>query len=174
MPVMAFILGVLCPAGPVLAQEVAVGSATARVLANIMVTASSPLDFGDIFQGVPKRVANNEAEAAVFSITGQAGAGVSIYLQLPEYLSLSDGSDRMVISFGPTDISVDTTGAGNPAGMNSSRGWQNTNPYNLPAAAVIGSSGTDIYLGGSVIPSVNQRAGNYSADIIITAAYDGT
>jgi hypothetical protein len=158
----------------VVGQEVAIGSATARVLANIIVTAVNPLDFGDIFQGVPKRVANNEGGAAIFSITGQAGAGVSLYMQLPEYLSLSDGSDRMVIIFGATDASIDTTGAANPEGMNGSLGWQNVNPNNLPSAAVIGTSGTNIYLGGSVRPSTNQRAGNYSGDIVITAAYDGT
>lgn len=155
------------------AQDVAVGSATARVLANITVTALSPLDFGDIFQGVPKSVENNDAEAAVFSITGQAGAGITIYLQLPEYLSLSDGSDRLTIVFGATDVSVDTTGAANPAGMAGTDGWQNVNPHNLPAA-VIGSVATDIYLGGSVNPSINQKAGNYNGDIVITAAYDGT
>lgn len=155
------------------AQDVAIGSATARVLANITVTSLSPLDFGDIFQGVPKSVENNEAEAAIFTITGQAGAGITIYLQLPEYLSLSDGSDRLNIVFGSNDVSVDTTGAANPAGMVGANGWQNVNPYNLPAA-VVGSVGTDIYLGGSVNPSINQKAGSYSGDIIITAAYDGT
>lgn len=155
------------------AQDVAVGSATARVLANITVTALNPLDFGDIFQGVPKSVDNNEAEAAIFSITGQAGAGITIYLQLPEYLSLSDGSDRLTIVFGATDVSIDTTGAANPAGMIGANGWQNVNPHNVPAA-VIGSVATDIYLGGSVNPSINQKAGNYNGDIIITAAYDGT
>jgi hypothetical protein len=155
------------------AQDVAVGSATARVLANITVTALSPLDFGDIFQGVPKAVGNNEAEAAIFSVTGQAGAGITIYLQLPEYLSLSDGSDRLIAVFGSNDVSVGTIGAANPAGMVGASGWQNVNPYNIPAA-VVGSVATDIYLGGSVNPSINQKAGNYSGDIIITAAYDGT
>jgi hypothetical protein len=155
------------------AQDVAVGSATARVLANITVTAVSPLDLGDIFQGVPKSLASNDPNAAIFSIIGQAGAGISIYLQLPEYLSLSDGSDRLAIVFKSTDASVDTTGASNPAGMNGASGWQNVNPHNLPAA-VVGSSGTDIYLGGSVNPSINQKAGNYDGDIVITASYDGT
>jgi hypothetical protein len=155
------------------AQDVAVGSATARVLANITVTALSPLDFGDIFQGVPKSVENNDAEAAIFSIAGQAGAGITIYLQLPEYLSLSDGSDRLPIVFGGTDASIDTTGAANPSGMAAADGWQNVNPYNLPAA-VVGSVATDVYLGGTVNPSINQKAGNYSGDIVITAAYDGT
>jgi hypothetical protein len=156
------------------AQEVAVGSATARVLANITVTATAPLDFGDIFQGVPASVANNNANAANFSIVGESGAGISIFMQLPEYVSLSDGSDRMQIIFGPSDVSVDTSGAGDPAGMNGNLGWQNANPYNLPAAAIIGSSGTNVYLGGKVTPSVNQKAGNYSGDIVVTVSYNGS
>jgi hypothetical protein len=156
------------------AQEVAVGSATARVLANITVTSTAPLDFGDIFQGVPAVVANNNASAAIFSIIGESGAGITIFMQLPEYVSLSDGSDRMQIIFGSTDASVDTTGTGNPAGMNGSLGWQNTNPYNLPAATVIGSSGTSIYLGGKVAPSANQKAGSYSGDIVVTVSYNGS
>jgi hypothetical protein len=155
------------------AQEVAVGTATARVLANITVTATAPLDFGDIFQGVPASVANNSANAAIFSIIGESGAGIAIFVQLPEYVSLSDGSDRMQIVFGSIDASIDTTGTGNPAGMDGSRGWQNVNPYDLPAAAVVGSSGTNIYLGGKVTPSVNQKAGNYGGDIIITVGYNG-
>jgi hypothetical protein len=156
------------------AQEVAVGSATARVLANITVTSTAPLDFGDIFQGIPATVANNSADAGIFTIIGESGAGISIFIQLPEYVSLSDGSDRMTVIFDDTDASVDTTGAADPTGMSGNDGWQNINPYNIPAATVIGSSGTNIYLGGKVSPSVNQKAGNYSGDIVVTVSYNGS
>ncbi|MEE9554552.1 MAG: DUF4402 domain-containing protein [candidate division Zixibacteria bacterium] len=154
-------------------QDVAVGSATATVVTTISVTASSPLALGDVMQGVPSSVANNSGSAAIFEITGQGGSGADLYLQLPEYLALSDGSDRMTITFSSTDASVDTTGAADPTTMNASKGWQNTNPYNLPAAAVIGAAGTDVYLGGKVIPSPNQKAGSYSGDIVLTVAYNG-
>jgi hypothetical protein len=156
------------------AQEVAVGSATARVLANITVTSTAPLDFGDIFQGIPAAVANNGADAGIFTVIGESGAGISIFIQLPEYVSLSDGSDRMQVIFGDSDASVDTTGAADPTGMGGNMGWQNINPYNIPAATVIGSSGTNIYLGGKVSPSVNQKAGNYSGDIVVTVSYNGS
>ena len=155
-------------------QDVAIGQATATVLAAITVTAPGDLAFGDVMQGVPDTVANNDAEAGIFLITGQAGAGIAIYMQLPEYLSLSDGSGRLSISFSSTDASVDTTGAGDPTSMAAGKGWQNTNPHNLPAAAVVGSSGTNIYLGGKVAPSVNQKAGNYNGEIILTVAYNGS
>lgn len=168
------VLAVLSLPCVVAGQDVAVGSATATVVTTISVTASSPLALGDIMQGVPSSVANNNASAAIFEITGQGGSGVDLYLQLPEYLALSDGSDRMTITFSSTDASVDTTGAGDPTTMNASNGWQNTNPYNLPAAAVIGAAGTDVYLGGKVIPSPNQKAGSYSGDIVLTVAYNGS
>lgn len=168
------VLGVLLLPCVAAGQDVAVGSATATVVTTISVTASSPLAFGDVMQGVPSSVANNNSSAAIFEITGQGGSGADLYLQLPEYLTLSDGSDRITITFNSTDASVDTTGAGDPATMDASKGWQNTNPYNLPAAAVIGAAGTDVYLGGKVIPSPNQKAGSYSGDIVLTVAYNGS
>jgi hypothetical protein len=154
-------------------QDAAVGQAQATVLAVLQVTAASPLEFGEVMQGVRKSIANSNDSAAIFEISGEAGAGIEAYLQLPEYMSLSDNSDRMRISFGATDCSIDTTGAGSPSGMAAGDGWQNENPYNLPSAIVIGGSGTDFYLGGTVWPSVGQKAGSYSADIIITVAYNG-
>ena len=169
----AAVLSVLSLSHVVAAQDVAVGSATATVVTTISVTASSPLAFGDVLQGVPSSVANNTVSSAIFEITGQGGSGADLYLQLPEYLALSDGSSRMTITFSSTDVSVDTTGAADPTTMNAGKGWQNTNPYNLPAAAVIGAAGTDVYLGGRVIPSPNQKAGSYSGDIVLTVSYNG-
>ena len=144
------------------------------MLANITVTSTAPLDFGDIFQGVPATIANNNAGAAIFSIIGESAAGITIFMQLPEYVSLSDGSDRMPVVFDDTAASVDTTGAGDPTGMNGNVGWQNINPYNIPAATIIGSTGTNIYLGGKVSPSVNQKAGTYNGDIVVTVSYNGS
>lgn len=155
-------------------QEVTIGTATATVLAALTVTSSAAIAFGDVFQGVPKTVANNDAEAGIFKIVGQKDSPVTVYFQLPEYLSLSDGSDRMIISFSATDCSVDTTGADAPTTMAGSKGWQDTDPRNLPAATTVGTSGTNLYLGGQVIPSIFQRAGSYSGDIILTVSYNGT
>jgi len=80
-------------------QEVAIGTATATVLAAVTVAATSALAYGDVFQGVPKAVANNAAAAGIFTISGEADAGATLYFQLPDYLVLSDGSVRMGISF---------------------------------------------------------------------------
>lgn len=156
------------------AQEVAIGTATATVLAAVTVTATSALAFGDVLQGVPSTVANNSASAAIFTISGQADAGITLYFQLPEYLSLSDNSDRLQIRFSATDCSIDTTGANSPTTMLSTKGWQNTDPRGMPGSVTIGSLGTSVYLGGKVTPSLYQRAGSYSGDIILTVSYNGT
>ena len=130
--------------------------------------------FGNVYQGVSTTIANNNASAGIFDITGAASAGVSIFLALPDYLALSDGSDRMVVSFSSTDASVDSLGGSDPTTMAGGSGWQNVNPHNLPAAAVIGSGGTtNIYLGGKALPAIDQTAGTYTGDIILTVAYTG-
>ena len=155
-------------------QDSAVGSATTIGVQTINISSPQALDFGDILQGIPKSIANNNASAGIFEISGQNQAGVSMHLQLPEYLSLSGSGTRMPAMFSATDASVDTTGAGNPAGMDASKGWQNTDPRNLPAAAIIGSNGTDIYLGGKVVASPNQKPGTYTGSIILSVYYSGS
>jgi hypothetical protein len=158
------------------AQDVANALATATVQTAITVTASQPLDLGNVFQGIPKSIGNNmDDSSAIFIITGQAGAGINIQFSLPEYLSLPDGSDRMSIVFRSTDAAVDTSNTATPSTMAASAGWVNQNPYLLPSAAVIGSPGsnTKIYLGGRVVPSGNQKAGVYSGDIVLSVFYNG-
>jgi len=167
------ILILLTTISTVFAQEVAVGTATATVLTALTVTSSSSIVFGNVYQGVAKTVDNTDAEAGIFKVTGQVDAGVSLYFQLPEYLALSDGSSRMTISFNSTDCSVDTTGADSPTTMIGTKGWLDNDPRNLPSAAQIGSSGTSIYLGSKVTPSIYQAAGSYSGDIILTVSYNG-
>lgn len=166
-----------CVAGvsTVRAQDVAVGAATATVLTVLTVSADATLAFGNVYQGVPTTIANNNSSAAIFTIAGAAQSGILIYFQLPEYLSLSDNSDRMTVVFGATDCSVDSTAVGDPTQMNASRGWQNVNPHAIPSGTAVGGGGqTNIYLGGKVYPSAGQKAGSYSADIILTVAYEGT
>ncbi len=172
--ILLVVLLLLAVAPPTEAQEVAIGTATATVLSAVTVTATAALAFGNVYQGVTASIANNNASAAIFTISGQANAGVTLYFQLPEYLTLTTGGDRMNISFSATDASIDTTGANNPATMAGTKGWQDTDPRGLPSTATIGSAGTSVYLGGKVYPSAFQQAGSYSADIILTVSYNGT
>ena len=155
------------------AQDVANGQATATVQAALVVTATQALQFGNVYQGVATSIANSNASAGIFTVTGQGGAGVSIYMQLPDYLSTATGDDRMVVSFSATDASVDSTANAYPTSFGA--GWQNVDPHNYPAATVVGTLGQSaIFLGGSVFPSVDQAAGAYTADIVLTVAYNGS
>jgi len=152
-------------------QDVANGTATATILAALQVTGGT-LAFGNVYQGVAKTIANNNASAGVFTITGEGLAVVSLYMQLPDYLQ-GPTNDRMVVAFSTTDASVDSTGNVAPATFGV--GWANINPHAFPAGTAIGGLGTTaIFLGGKVIPSVNQTAGSYTADIVLTVAYSGS
>ncbi len=158
------------------AQEVANGLAIANVLTGLSVVATQDLDFGDVLQGVAKSVPNNDAASTgIFTITGEPGAGISVYLALPAYLATATGDDRLNIVFGATDCSIDSTGNSDPSTFGD--GWQDINPYALPSNLTIGSavpSQTAIFLGGTVVPSVDQTSGPYSAEIIVTVAYNGS
>ncbi|MBU0984818.1 MAG: hypothetical protein KKA42_13165 [candidate division Zixibacteria bacterium] len=160
------------------AQDVANGQASATVLAILAVAATTGLDFGNVYQGVPVTAAKDNSTtgtaAGVFTITGAASADIAVYMQMPEYLATTSGDDRMVISFNSTDAAFDTTGNVDPAAF--ATGVADVDPYNWGAAATnVGSTGTSaIFLGGAVLPSVNQTAGAYSGDIIVTVSYIGT
>lgn len=167
------LVALLFTAAPTMAQDVAVGSATATVQAVLQVTATSALAFGTVYQGIPKSVANNTASAGVFTVGGQGGAGIAVYMQLPDYLSTATGDDRMVVAFSTTDASVDSTANVDPTAFGA--GWQNIDPHNFPSATVIGTLGQSaIFVGGKVIPTVDQAAGAYTADIVLTVAYNGS
>jgi hypothetical protein len=160
------------------AQDVATGSATATLVVALTVTADQALAFGDVYQGVAKSVAKTSAtEAGIFTVTGEPDANIAIYMQLPDYLATDavsgNGDDRMVIGFSSTDCNIDTTGAAAPAAFVAANGWIDQDPHNVTNAATVGSVGTNIYLGGRVTPSVDQKAGSYEADIILTVAYTG-
>jgi hypothetical protein len=154
------------------AQDVARNAAQGTVVPLIVVTAVQPLDFGTLFQGVPKTILRTNVDScAIFAITGQHGAGINLQLILPEYIALANGHDRMPIVFRIQDAAVDTNAA-TPATVGAGDGWINQNPYFLPAAATIGAVNTRIYLGGKVNPSTNQAAGAYSNDIVLMVAYN--
>ncbi|MBI5267866.1 MAG: hypothetical protein HY851_11605 [candidate division Zixibacteria bacterium] len=164
----------IVPLSSAQSQDVAVGQATATVLAVLSVTATQSLDFGNVYQGVAKtQDETSDANSGKFAITGQASANISCFFQLPEYVALANGSDRMVITFSTTDATFAPAAGATPSapGVGATA---NTNPRNLTGTALGAAGGAQIFLGGKVIPSVNQAAGAYSADIVLTVAYSGT
>jgi len=159
------------------AQAVATGQAIATILASLTVTATHDLDFGSVLQGVEK-VADKTviAEAGVFQVAGAGGFEISMHLQLPTYLwnSTAGSEDRLLVSFSSTDADIDTTAAGTPA-VHGAGAVVDLNPNNLPDTSLGGADNIlQLYLGGKVYPAVDQRAGNYLADIVLTVAYTGT
>lgn len=161
-------------AGPALAQDVANGQATANVLAGLTVVATQDLQFGDILQGVAKSVGyNDDLNSGIFTITGNTGSGISVYVTLPDYIALTDGSDRMTISFNTTDAAVDQNGA-TPSTVTALDGFIDQDPHNLPNGIVVGIPDTRIYLGGRVTPTIDQAPGAYYGDIVCNVAYNGT
>lgn len=174
-----FVLVLLFFASSGFGQDVATGQATGNVLTGLQVVATQDLQFGDLLQGVAKAIGwNEDANSGIFTIIGNRGSGISIYLTLPTYIALTDGSDRMPISFGLSDLAVDTAGA-TPSTMVLADGFVDEDPHNIPAAIQVGSGGvgnneTRVYLGGRVMPAVDQAAGAYYGEIICEVAYNGT
>lgn len=157
------------------AEAVVVGTATATVLAALTVTADQALIFGvDVLQGVPRTVANNiDASSGIFRISGNGGSDVWASLTLPAYMSHTTSSqDRMDIYFSDTDGSWDLTDGG--AVMPSAVTSTDYNPWTSTSQTLSVGGDMAIFLGGTIRPKVNQVAGAYTADIILTVAYIGT
>jgi hypothetical protein len=117
-------------------------------------TAVSPLRFGNIYPGIPKKITKSDAGgAAEFHISGVAGDEVSIDFTLPTYMN--SGPYHMQLVFGETDCAMDTL-----------------DPWH-PVTYRLGSGGITIWLGGMVVPSLAQRQGDYSATIVLTVIPTG-
>ena len=131
------------------------------------ITVNNNLNFGAIFPGVPKTVSKNTAgEAAEFYIAGTAGAEVSLDFALPPYMYTT--GDNMQLIFTSTDCAVDSSA--NPDQANPLQ--NNLNPRHSIMAR-IGSNGLTVWLGGQVVPEMNQKPGGYSASIVLTVSYTG-
>jgi hypothetical protein len=161
---------------PVTAQDVANGSATATVQAVLQVTSVQALNFGTVYQGVPKTVGvDDDANTGILQVTGQEGAQVAMYLEMPEYMATATGDDRMNIAFGATDVTVAYEAAATPSAPGAAP-TVGEDPHNL-GNYTLGAPAPDnlakLFLGGTVYPSVDQAAGAYTADVILTAAYTG-
>ena len=131
------------------------------------VTSNNDLIFGALFPGIPKSITKYTAGAAAeFLVSGTTGSEVSIDFTLPTYMN--SGGFNMQMVFLETDCSLETRP--NPDQSNPQR--DNLNPWQTIIDR-LGSQGITVWLGGMVIPKLNQLPGNYSATIVITVAYTG-
>jgi hypothetical protein len=127
--------------------------ALAEVLSPIDVTAGLDLDFGQVLPGVPTQVL--PVDGGTFTVSGAVDQDVIVDFDLPA--TLADGALTMPVSFD----------AGYGAGAPDTGLDPNSNAtVNLGA-----TGGWDVFLGGTVLPSVAQAAGNYSGTVTLTVAY---
>ncbi len=170
--------GILCFAGSsVRSQDVANGLAIANVLATLTVTATQPLDFGNVFQGVAKtQDETSDALSGIFTIAGEPNAALAILFTLPDYIALASGADRMTISFSGSDCTFSVLAAAAPSTPSApgAGALLDQNPRNLLGTTVGAGGVSQLFLGGRVTPSVNQSAGAYTGDVLCTVAYTGS
>src|SRR2546422_778013 len=138
-------------AAAVQAQNNATINVTAAVQQPIVVTAANPLDFGQVFPGVPKGVALGSASAGRFTVTGQGSAGVSLSFVVPANLTF--GVNNLPVTFASS-----FNGKNDPAGsgIGSFAG--------ATAATLRGTRHLFGFLGGAVTPSGRQTAGRDRGD----------
>ena len=99
-------------------------------------------------------------------ITGTAGSEVTVDFTLPTFMNQSGWNMQLI--FTETDCAMDssaTTDQSNPP-VDNLDPWH-TITYNL------GLNGLTLWLGGTVVPGLNQKQGDYTASIVLTVAYTG-
>ncbi|UCD17119.1 MAG: hypothetical protein JSV44_11810 [Candidatus Zixiibacteriota bacterium] len=130
-------------------------------------TVNNDLVFGDVFPGIPKMITKyTPGAAAEFYVSGTAGAEVTIDFTLPTYMDAS--GYNMQLLFREDDCAMDSSAT--PDQTNP--GHDNLDPWHTITYR-LGSSGLTIWLGGMVVPRLNQKDGDYTAAIVLTIAYTG-
>lgn len=143
----------------------AIGPFVTPTAAEAQVTVQKHLVFtpSPLITGTSTTILPNSANAAVFRIRGILGIGGSFSFTLPSTLKHTDNSTTMPITFSATSAMYRF---GNPT-----PGGTTFNP-------AVGVSGlyivvlTDIYIfvGATLNPPLNQKAGSYSGTIVFTSS----
>lgn len=141
------------------------GTATATVLAPMVIVATTPLDFQQVFPGIAKSVAHTNASAGLFSMVGAPAKEVSMTFTLPT--NLTSGGNNLPVSFSSTDGAKDAL-VTNQATATA------FNPNTPGSLANFGAAGTlFVWIGGTVTPTVTQSAGVYTGSIVLAGIYTG-
>lgn len=157
----AALLGALLVAGSLQAQS-ATSQVTATVGTALTVSALAPLQFGTVFRGISKTIANNAAESGRAMITGVGTSQIRITFTFPA--NLVNGASTMPIN----QFSIRINGANDITG-----GQQ----FNLVTGqALIGpltAGSVFMWFGARVQPGGAQALGAYTGNIVVAAAYTG-
>jgi len=136
-------------------------TATASVQSPIAVAGAQNLAFGNVFPGVAKTVAYSDAtNAGRFDVTGQASTPVTYSFSLPANLT-SAGNN---LPIGSWSGYVNTT--------SSTSGGSAITPSTTPAGATLSAGGgLYFFVGATVTPPSNLRAGSYTGTVTLTVSY---
>ncbi len=151
------------------AQETGTIQARATVIPAMLVSAEHDLLFGMVFPDIDKSVDKADIGfAGEWRIQGNAGAEITVDFTLPTDLLHTDSATTMTIDFANDDASFDDgTGSGQSAPTGE------FNPHGLNVSNLGAGSIMDVWIGGTVRPSLTQTGGDYVADIVLTAQYTG-
>ncbi len=151
------------------AQEYGTIQALATVVTSLSVVGSNNLQFGAVTPGINKFVDKSSVgSAGEWTITGVANAEVTLDISLPDSLVTVDSLAFMRVSFSNTDASYDDgTGGGQtaPAGT--------LDPANFATLRLGVGATLNVWIGGTVLPSISQTGGDYASDVVLTVAYTG-
>ncbi len=155
--------------GEVKAQESATIQAVANVLPALLITGENDLEFGTVFPGTDKSVDKATlGSAGEFHIQGNNNAEITLDFDLPAQLDHETIAAAMDILFVATDASYDDESGGgqlSPAGIMDPR---------VITTLDLGPTGQlDVWIGGTVQPTLTQTGGDYSGDVTLTVAYTG-
>jgi len=123
------------------------------------------LSFGSVLPGVPATVRPTDpVNSGQFNIQGEKYATVELWFTLPTQMSGPAGA-AIPLSFDPTSAGQSSTG--------SITDQVAVDPRTRFSVTLSNNGRGFVYLGGTLLPAGQQRAGAYSATITLTAAYTG-
>ena len=171
LPPLMLLLALLFAISPLRAQESATIQATASVTTTLSIAGTQNLRFGVVTPGVNKVVSRTTVgSAGEWRITGTSSAEITLNFTLPDSLQHEFQPVGMNISFSATDASFDD---GTGGGQTSPAGTLNPNGPNAERLGAV-TGIMDVWIGGTVYPTVSQTGGDYSADVVLTVAYTGS
>lgn len=131
----------------------------ANVITHSIVVFKRDLDFGnDLMPGIPKSVSVSSENSGMFEIEGKKNKSIKINFQLPD--ELTSGNNTMTISFSNRDAGYITSG-----------NMKLFDPRKGVNTKLSSAGRLELYLGGTVSPSITQSSGFYSAPIIVNFFY---
>jgi len=156
---------------PLAAQSTASASlaVTGKVVNPISLSVTAPLDFGGMFVGTPKAIAADATGSGRFTVNGEAGAAISVTLQMPTTVSSTGGATIPLSNWSYVVGSTAALTGTSPVSFSPTAG--------TPISATLGGSSGVGHLyfgvGATASPSATAANGTYTATGQITVAYVG-